>query len=176
MRSERESAIRESLEHDRLPILPVELVIAEESLRIHIQKQKALSKSFSEAMSQSSETWHDNAPAESVVSDSKVIAATAEKAAMILALADVISDDIEDNNDKVSLGSSVSLKLSSGKIIELILTGATPKISNMRCMTLTSPLGYAVFGKQVGDVVNYTVGSNKVSVTIVAVKNRTRTL
>lgn len=59
---ERNQQILKSIEKGKVPILPIELTIATEALGLHIDKQGKLSKQLGEMMTQSSETWHDNAP------------------------------------------------------------------------------------------------------------------
>ena len=172
--NERNENIRKCLEAGRQPLLDFELSAAKASLEKCTRKQRALCVSLRESMQQSSETWHDNAPADAVVSDSRVLTGVAEKLIGIIDKAEVFNmPNNEDESVEVTLGSSVTVELPSGTKKTLLLTGATPKeeSTGIDCVTLQSPLGAAILGGKAGEAVEYTVGARKLKVMIRKIEN-----
>ncbi len=74
----------QTIEKGELPILPFELEAAKCAMEKLIAEQDELGRTLREAMDQSSETWHDNAPAEAISSASVVLAESARPIQRIL--------------------------------------------------------------------------------------------
>lgn len=156
------ATLRERIEQNQLSILPFELTIAQEALKGYIQHQQHLSEKLGEAMEQSSETWHDNAPAEAIASDSRTLAKMAEQTMRVINESAVFEYPPE-HEQTATLGSIVDVRYSDDPDAEqLILTGATRKInaetleqlelpSDIQSTTLSSPMGRALFGKTAGN-------------------------
>ena len=172
---ERNQQILKSIEKGKVPILPIELTIATEALGLHIDKQGKLSKQLGEMMTQSSETWHDNAPAEAIANDSKILAASAEQTMRIINNSEVF--DYANDDESVTLGSLVEIRYDGDdETMLFVLTGATrglpeeiTKTEGAECITIASPLGAALFDKQKGEKVSYSVKGKIIWVEIVDV-------
>jgi len=179
---DRNNEIQRSIEQSRVPILPFELTLAKNALKVHVEKQSDLSAKMRDAMNQSSETWHDNAPAEVIANDSRNLAKIAEKTINILGNADVF--DYEANPEEgVTLGSLVDVRYgNSPDVTSLVLTGVsrelTPDLAEninndkkVNVVTLSSPIGKAIFGKSIGQKASFTVGGEStITLTIESIK------
>ena len=162
----RNQEIAVALEQEKVPVLPFEVELAQRALLSHIKKQDDLGRQLGEAMNQSSETWHDNAPAEAIANSSKILEKTAGETLRIVNNSVVFSHEASEA-DGVTLGSLVSV-LYDGDDDEshLYITGATRKITDeieqslgnfddLFVATITSPIGSALLGARVGDRVTY---------------------
>lgn len=174
---ERNENILKSIEDGKVPMLPFELTVATNALGIHLDKQSKLGKKLGEMMQQSSETWHDNAPAEAIANDSKILAASAEKTIQKINDAEVF--DYSDDADKVTLGSLVDIRYEGDDDTMLfILTGVTREIpeeiantEGANCVTISSPLGVSLFDKRKGDRTSYSVNGRIFGLEIVGVRS-----
>jgi len=179
---DRNNEIQRSIEQSRVPVLPFELTLAKNALKVHVEKQSDLSAKMRDAMHQSSETWHDNAPAEVIINDSRNLAKIAEKTINILGNADVF--DYEANPEEgVTLGSLVDVRYGdSPDVTSFVLTGVsrelTPDLAEtinddkkVNIVTLNSPIGKAIFGKSIGQKTSFTVGGeNIITLTIESIQ------
>jgi transcription elongation GreA/GreB family factor len=155
-------------------MLSFELDVARQAFESLVNKQEAATARLAEAMSQSAETWHDNAPADAVVEESRLTAALAGNLINSMNSAEIYSLDRE--GDEVTLGSIVTIKfLNSGSVLKAILLGRPTaelqkvfEAKGFRTVSIESPLGRAVFAAKEGDEVEYTVGKNKNVVKILA--------
>lgn len=151
------------------PVLPFEISAKEQELRSLAAKQACLGVSLGEAMRQSSETWHDNAPADAVNSDSKVIVGQAGvvQEAIRNAVEFGYPSDIE---KQVTLGSLVEIIYDGDDEPEYVyITGVTTKLDDVNefsgmqlpqhvgVFTLLAPLGNSLLGATEGDELTYTV-------------------
>lgn len=158
---ERNERILKTIELNRVPLLPFEHKLAENALQHYIIAQNRLGNLLKESMNQTSETWHDNAPADAINNDSKMLANVAKDTMHILNESDIY--DYEDTTvDSVTLGSLVSTHYDNGKQVAFFITGTTrdleeyqdkiPKTGS-RVVTVYSPIGRALLGAKV----NYSV-------------------
>lgn len=177
----RNEEIKQSIENLEVPVLPFELAIAKDAMIGHIASQRELGQKMGEAMNQSSETWHDNAPAEALTAESKTLAKIAERTIGIINSAKVFEYEATDM-DEVTLGSIVDIRYGkSSNLDRLVLTGVsrqlTPEIAeriemtdDTEVITLSSPVGRAIFGKKAGEVTSFTAPNGReISLTIEAV-------
>ena len=171
--------IKSALATKNRPMLPFERDLLYEQFNHCINKQSALAKSLGEAMRQSSETWHDNAPADVVSSDSKVLADRAEMISENLRLGLVF--DYVDDCEEVTLGSVCTVQYSPGDEMSVILVGVTRDLpedietqlpDGCVAVTLESPLGAAMLGASSGsEVLFLVVGGKKTTVKILDIKS-----
>lgn len=181
MEKKRNQLIREALQEDRKPMLPFELESAHNALRGHVERQKHLGSAMAGAMSESSETFHDNAPAEAITHDTHINTIQAKRVKD--AINNVAEFDMPTNEpDEITLGTIFELSYDGGKTSEpFMLTGNTTKIdddtreqlgidSEVQFVTIGSPLGQAVFDKRAEDTVKYNAGVRELSVIVTAVR------
>ena len=181
---DRNGRILECIEFARIPILPFELELAKNALQNHIKKQNELGKLMREAMTQSSETWHDNAPADVICGESKVLAQTAEQPNKVINFGEVF--DYETNLEAgATLGSLVGVRYDEwDEYINLYLTGSThvlpPEILETitkpdietQVITLSGPMGKQILGKQSGDRFNLILENDrKMPITVMSVEH-----
>lgn len=165
----RNREILHTIEDGGLPVLPFEIDVAKSAMERLVKEQNSLGKSLGEAMNQSSETWHDNAPAEAVSQASITLSALAKPVQHILGRG-VIFDYEQGVSEEVTLGSVVSVRFdNSSDCIKYLVTGATREIPedssvyekmsrlNASVITLSSPIGRAIFGAKVGQTVAFDV-------------------
>lgn len=174
---ERNQNILKSIEDGKVPMLPFELTVATNALGSHLDKQSELGKKLGEMMRQSSETWHDNAPAEAIVDESNILAAVAEKTIRTINEADVF--DYSNDDESVTLGSLVEIRYGGdGETRFFVLTGVIIEIpeeitntEEAECVTISSPLGVALFDKQKGDKASYRVNGKTMQVEVINVRS-----
>ena len=86
-------------------------------------------------------------------------------------LKDIVIVDKE-SNGTVSLNMKVELLfIDDDEIEEYIITGDINSNIEDNSITINSPLGSAIYGKKVGDKVNYKVGDNTYNVEILGIEN-----
>jgi transcription elongation factor GreA len=162
----RNQKIISAMESGRVPVLPFELELAKNALAQHAVSQRELAKRLGEAMQQSSETWHDNAPADEISHDSRRLAAVAERTIRVLNLGEVFEYG-GSPEDGVTLGSAANVKYGNDpESTLLVLTGVSrelpPELSaqlpadmETDIVTLGSPLGSAILGKKIGEEASF---------------------
>lgn len=176
----RNEQIAHVLEQDRVPLLPFELHAAKEALKHHLERQSRLGAAMGGAMGESSETFHDNAPAEAIANDAHINTVAAQ------AVIDTINNVQEFERDSeygvVTLGSIVELRVGQSSIIETYLvTGGTRELTeevkrelgipeDAESVTLKSPLGKAIFDKAAGMNTSMNVHGRQLPIEIVSVK------
>ncbi|MDR1197324.1 MAG: GreA/GreB family elongation factor [Candidatus Nomurabacteria bacterium] len=164
-------------------MLPFELEDAKKLLDHYADRQSDLSKEMGNAMSQNSETWHDNAVAEAVMQDSIVLADMAERAIDIVTSATLV--DIEKgNSDTITMGCVVELEyIDDGLEQKVLLTGNTAgeipddvvedndDLADAIAITTSSPLGGAINGKTIEEEASFAVPSGDIkTVKIISIK------
>ncbi len=86
-------------------------------------------------------------------------------------LKDIVIVDSKDNGT-VSLNKKVELLFIDDDLVEeYILTGDINSNIDDNSITLNSPLGSAIYGKKVGDIVSYKVNDNTYNVEILEIEN-----
>ena len=172
----RNELIRDAVNKGEIPVLPFELERARLSFSQQISKQEELGRSLGEAMRQSSETWHDNAPAEAIRNESQVAALLADKAIKLLQYGKEF--DYETEGNTVSLGSVGDIRYDkTGNIITTLVTGATYDVkdfcgnSDIKGVTIFSPIGKAILDLSVGDSTEVTISNKKIPLSIIRIRN-----
>ena len=172
----RNELIRDAVNKGEIPVLPFELERARLSFSRQISKPEELGRSLGEAMRQSSETWHDNAPAEAIRNESQVAALLADKAIKLLQYGKEF--DYETEGNTVSLGSVVDIRYDkTGNIITTLVTGATYDVkdfcgnSDIKGVTIFSPIGKAILDLSVGDSTEVTISNKKIPLSIIRIRN-----
>lgn len=170
---ERNREIQQTIEADRLPVLPFELEIAQRALARHIQEHDKLTVQQFEAMNQTSETWHDNAAADAVTQASQNLAKSAKETNRILNNSDVF-EYTANPEDGVTLGSFVTVRYgASDEPDYFYLTGTTrlltdeiqaalPPTEDINVITVFSPVGKALLGTKVGESTKFTTPADRV--------------
>ncbi len=114
-----------------------------------------LGPEFHTALTQSNETWHDNAPFDALREKQAGLAAELQTLKEVLQRAEISVP--KPAKDKVSIGSRVRVML-KGKIHHFILTGHWSyrlgrEIDKALVITVQSPLGQAILGKKIKETV-----------------------
>jgi transcription elongation GreA/GreB family factor len=165
--SQRNESIQTSIEKQRVPLLAYELILARAALDGYIADQAKFGADKSVALTQTSETWHDNAAADAINDESKLVTDAAEKTMKILKHGEVFPAEalVEDG---VTLGSIFEVTYgSSMSTSAYLLTGVSRTVpeellvpheieqDDIDIITLSSPMGKSVIGKSVGDEVSF---------------------
>ena len=157
--------IKNALAEGRFPFMAFEKEILQAELEALGVEQGILGKLLGDAMEQSSETYHDNAPADAVNSLSTVVAKRAETIIAQL-MAAVLVDYPDPEEELATIGSIVRLDFDGHGTDTLLLTGLSRRAPELRgavpeiddVITVRSPLGLAVIGLSIGDIALYTAG------------------
>lgn len=173
--SSRNKDIRELMNRGRVPILPFEFSILVGRLNSLKERQGSLSRLMGAAMEDSSETWHDNAPAEVIASESVNIVSRARDTINIRDSAEVFNYPLQDL-EEVTLGTLVAISFDGESEQEsILLTGAVRELNedvathfpeDTDCATLQSPIGEALLGARVGDTVTYAAKDRVIEVQV----------
>ncbi len=167
----RNMEILRTMEAERLPILPFELEFAKRAFQAQIMRQSELGRRLGEAMSQTSETWHDNAAADAVTSDSAALTESANYIGRIIHESDVFPYEVE-TDEGVTLGSLVGVRFGASQDVSyLYITGSTrelsdeikselPKVEDIAVATIFSPIGRALLGVKAGEVAQFEAPNN----------------
>ncbi|CAN5180669.1 hypothetical protein BH09PAT3_BH09PAT3_5810 [soil metagenome] len=170
--------IQHAINEFNAPLLPFEVVVLDSRLSGFEQDQTKLSELLAEAMQQSSETWHDNAPAEAVMNDSKNLSKRAQETLHVMRHHEIIG--YPNDEAKVTLGSVVGIQFKGDPDTEhYLLTGNVREIpgavaerlpEGTNAVTLASPLGESLYGSDLGDDVAYRVGERTMHVTVATIQ------
>lgn len=170
-------SIVDAIEQQQFPLLPFEIQSLQIRWEEFAEKQKELGAIMREAMSESSETWHDNAPADAVMNDSKTLTTRALAVARLLGHSHEL--EYPKGSQPVTLGSIVGIQFRGDPEVEnYLLTGAVREIpeqiagnlpSETEAVTLSSPMGEALFGSSIGEDVSYYANSREIAVKVVQV-------
>lgn len=179
--SERNKKIIECLEAGFTPTLPFETSALGKKIQGYILEQVRLGVQLGEAMNQSSETWHDNAPADAINTQSVVLSSQAGKTGQALS-SSIRFEYPTEADPQVTLGSVVEILYADDNDPELIyLTGATRDIDTINnhtdagfsddfdAVTISSPLGQCLLGANEGEERTYTANGRKHTVQVRAV-------
>lgn len=178
--NKRNEMISNLLTEGKLPVLKHEMGELKRRFDDQIAKQKDLAKKFREAMTQSSETWHDNAPADVIKDGSKILSESAESTIRDIERA-VVFETVEDCSE-ITLGSVFDLKYEGdSEIIKCVLTGTIYELSEnirskagdkLEIVTIGSPIGKSLLGRKEGETISYSIrkGERKLNVDILKIR------
>lgn len=105
-------------------LLPHEAHLLESALNSLKEEQNKLGKLMGEAMTQASETYHDNAPAEVIASESTILYARARPLLDMLKNYVVIKYPADEPIEKVILGSKVVVEIDD-RVDEIFIVGSS---------------------------------------------------
>jgi len=143
-------------------------------------EQTELGVLLGEAMDQSSETWHDNAPVDAVNNQSRILARRAE--GLISGLGSALLLDYPHPNDQAAtIGSIVGVRYPGETSTDnLFLTGMcrtapafkddAPFPTEFDVVTARSPLGEALLGLTIGGTALYNAPGHSLAVAVVNVQ------
>lgn len=178
--ADRNNAIAELLEEGKLPLLAFEQEHFTDKAEDHKEKQAELSKQLSDAMASSSETWHDNAPAEALYSEASVLTSIAKRTHTAL-LHGYVQEypGVAGITEGITLGSVVEVMYQGDDEAEYyILTGNSRElpmhIQNLlpdktSAATISSPIGGALFGSYKDDEVSFKIRDRSQTITVKSV-------
>lgn len=173
----RNDIIRDALLEGKIPMLAFEQRQLEIELLGHAATQAELGALLGEAMTTTSETWHDNAQADAVTMQSHILENQAKS--VIAALKErVIVPYEQDEQDKVSIGALVHVMI--GRYPEtMFITGKQRSLPDEVVaivgedtvpVNVQSPVGLAIFDQSEGAVASYRVGDREMNVTVVSIE------
>lgn len=172
--------LRDIITEEKSPMLPFEHAMLRGELQNLGVAQSALSRLLGEAMQQSSETWHDNAPADAINHESRMLSARAEQIIATLGKAVIVGyPEVDDGS--ITLGTIVGVKYQGDDEVEhLLLTGVARNAPNfsseaniplqLQIVTAQSPLGSAILGRKPGDTPQYQVKNSMLRIAIDSVQ------
>lgn len=158
-------------------MLPFEQRQLEIQLLGHAATQNELGVLLGEAMTTTSETWHDNAQADAVTMQSHILEKQAKP--IIVALRERLVVPYEqDEQHKVSIGALVCV-LIGGSPEMMFVTGKQRQLPDevvaivgeeTTAINMQSPIGQAIFDQTEGAVTSYRVGEREIKVTVVSIE------
>jgi transcription elongation factor GreA len=170
-RMNRNERIMSDIESGFIPISKDEFKLAKDSLSKAIERRKKLTEDFNRAMSESSETYHDNAPAESALLDLKVAEAEINSLQEKINSAVIYEDESAISKDIITLGGRVTILYDGEEYPEEVeISSGIISDPSRNTVSLKSPLGKALLGHKSGDFVEFSVDNNKIGVRIVEIK------
>ena len=168
---DRNQEVLELIAANKIPILPFEKAELEKKLSGYVEDQTALGKMLGEAMRESSETWHDNAPADALNSASVNLSQQARGLLDTLRRVHVY-DYPHEAYRKVTVGSLVYVSFDPDEPLEPVyLVGTSREVGDSEILDLpegvhvvtpNSPIGSALFGMLPHTDVVYTVNGRDI--------------
>ncbi|HMS50052.1 MAG TPA: GreA/GreB family elongation factor [Candidatus Saccharibacteria bacterium] len=152
-------------------LLPHEISLVERDFAVLAMKQAEHGQLLGEAMAQSSETDHDNAPAEIVVSDQEVLMRRAKPLRKIFER-HVFVDYPDEDSEEAVLGSRVTLRINQDDPFTVDVVGYLDSEfaeEDVEQVTYQSPIGHALLGRKAGDTLETDIVDARCSIEIVAV-------
>jgi len=173
----RNSIIKEAIAEGKTPMLAFEQRQFEVELLGHSATQSELSALLGEAMTTTSETWHDNAQADAVTMQSHILESQAKDVIAALKSRFIIPYE-QDEQDKVSIGALVDVLIGQSPQT-IFMTGKQRRLpgdiaeilgEDTTAANVQSPIGAAIFDQSVGAVASYKVGERQLQVTVVSIQ------
>ena len=157
---------RLKLTKDGIKKLNEELEEKEEELR-------KLGKYKGDAAANEGDAWHDNFAFEQTEIKERALKREIEDLRQKIAMAEIIKISDDGDNDKIKIGSNVTvlLKYSEEDEEELSFVMLDLRDSKNNSISINSPIGELIKGQKVGFTGKYTVGENIIHVKVLSVKN-----
>ena len=154
----------EAIKSGRIPVMEYELDSLNQKFSFYVQEQKKLAKQLQEAMSQSSETWHDNGPAEVIIAESEILSQSAEQLSEFIAKSFIISGEAP--RGQISLGSVCKVLYVDEEEV-ICIAGVTSVIpdevknvfADIQAVSVKSPMALHLLGKTKGNRVSFSISS-----------------
>lgn len=171
---------KEIKEQTTVYILPHEALIIQALLKDLQSKHTEMSSLLAEAMDQSSETWHDNAPADVARDEGNIIAWKAQQLAGIAINSEVI-DYPELNDSAIRIGSQALISINGSAAFMVDIVGAhplnrqpyiSPNGYDVEIATYKSPLATALLGRAQDDTFEASLGDNITEFTILSIDQK----
>lgn len=163
-----------SLRGTNFLLLPHELWLVRRDYEEFIKIQEHHGELMGEAMGQSSETYHDNAPAEAVLHEQTVLMRRVQPLQRIFRNHTVI-DYPEQGSSDAALGSTVEVSINDGEPFGIQIVGYLDKRyenDEVEQATYSSPLGAALLGHSVGEIIDADIHGNERALQIVGIDQR----
>ena len=156
-------------------LLPHELTMLRKALSRMSGEQGELGSLLAEAMDQSSETAHDNAPQEVIVAESVVLAKRAEPYIRALGRLQIVQYPLVDST-VVTIGKRAGLRLNNKLNFSIDVVGASwlyeaVRDSDVDIASYNSPMANAVLGKSLGERVEAIINTRQTSVEVLELAN-----
>lgn len=132
-----------------------------------VLKLQASGKDIGEANTQSSETWHDNAPLDVAQREFERLSKLIEELEKVIRQAEVVHIN-NSASAVVSLGSEVTFVDQDGKEQAVKIGSHTPK-DGSPCISYKAPIADLLLGHREGDVVEGTLVNRKVELEILKI-------
>jgi transcription elongation GreA/GreB family factor len=161
----------EQLEAGAFYCLPHEKRLLAAQLKDIEARRHGLAKDIAQAMEQSSETWHDNAPADVLFGDLKQI----DKQEMKLLAASrelIMVSYPSEAVDFVTIGSRVLCDVQGDNFLLDVLGNipvSSPEIEGIDQGTIAAPLPRSLLGKKEGEVAMAVINGRELAITVVAI-------
>jgi transcription elongation GreA/GreB family factor len=150
-------------------LLPHELWLVQRDFDAFVQLQAHHGEALGEAMGQSSETYHDNAPMEAVLNEQTVLMRRVQPLQRIFRNHAFV-DYPEATSTAVAMGSTANVSIDGGEPFSIQLVGYLDgeyDDDDIEQATYASPLGEALLGHHAGDTVDAEIHGNARKLTIV---------
>jgi transcription elongation GreA/GreB family factor len=156
-----------------LRLLRHELQIVQWRLDEELAKLPTIQENLTNAVEQSSESWHDNAPGDSAKEEFEKVSGQV-KSLSYITLHHVAMDYPDENSEKISIGSGFRLEVPSwGEIIDAVIIGDVrhlyPRnmlLEDRQLLTLSSLIGGVIVGLSTGDVASTEINGMQVELII----------
>ncbi len=155
-------------------LLPHELALVHRDYEALARVQQQHGELLGEAMGQSSETYHDNAPAEAVIDAQTVLMRRVQPLQRIFRNHTVV-DYPEEDSALAALGSTVEVSINSGEAFGVQIVGYLDKSfddDDIEQANYDSALGVALLGEMAGDVIEADIHGSKHQLEIIRVDQR----
>lgn len=159
-------------------LLPHEFDLMAERFRLLEEKHEVVAEIFAEAMGQSSESWHDNAPADAARDEAGTISWEVRQLAYIARNHQIVNFP-EPESVIASIGSRVTLAIGSGEPFSIDIIGVSLFGRNVEdpdqdvdLVTYKAPLAHSVLGHKAGEIVPAQIGGNEVVLTLLEVDQK----
>ncbi len=155
-------------------LLPHELEALRKAISRMSGEQGELGILLAEAMDQSSETFHDNAPQEVIVAESIVLAKRAEPYIRALGKLQVVQYPLADST-LVTIGKRVNLRLNAAEF-SVDVVGASwlyeeANEENVDIASYDSPIAKVVLGKSPGELIKTAINDKQTDIEILNLIN-----
>lgn len=135
-------------------VTPQEFEALEKKLSVLLSRQQRRSSDMRDALSQSSETWHDNAPRDVLLDAAKVDTTLLRELTRNRATA--ILQEAETDEDRIGLMTRFGLEnMDTEEIAYYQMTWVGNYLELSNGISHESPLGMLIFGKNFFDVITF---------------------